>query len=327
MLKIKYEETKRIRNLLNEIEALRIVFDNYPSSPSVEEEIRRQSLLKSSVFSARVEGNPLTEKTLNSISKKEEDKKLHKIEVFNLLAAYKYVYFGKTPKELTSNFLFKLHKITMNNISGFAGKLRREPWAIFNQAGIAVYLAPPFLQLPELIKNYLKIINSKKYPVPVSAAIAQFLLEKIHPFADGNGRVGRLVSVYVLNSHNYSFKGMVSFEEYIDEHREQYYMALEPDRDIHEFVEFFLLSLISQAKKVLESLNNKDLKASSDLLLPRRREILSIIKDHPECSFDFISRRFSEVNKKTLHYDLGRLIKQGMVQKIGATRGSLYKAK
>lgn len=66
---------------------------------------------------------------------------------------------------------------------------------------------------------------------------------------------------------------------------------------------------------------------SPDLLLPRRREILAIIKDHPESSFDFISRRFSEVNKKTLHYDLGRLIKQGLVQKIGATRGSLYKAK
>jgi len=63
-----------------------------------------------------------------------------------------------------------------------------------------------------------------------------------------------------------------------------------------------------------------------DFLLPRRREILETIKDHPGCSFDFIRRRFSSVNPKTLHYDMGQLLKKGFILKVGGTRGAIYKA-
>jgi len=64
-----------------------------------------------------------------------------------------------------------------------------------------------------------------------------------------------------------------------------------------------------------------------DFLLPRRREILEIIKDHPYCSFDFISRRFLNVNPKTLHYDLKQLQEKGFLIKAGKTRGAKYKAR
>jgi len=51
---------------------------------------------------------------------------------------------------------------------------------------------------------------------------------------------------------------------------------------------------------------------------------LEVIQDHPQCSFDFISRRFPGINPKTLHYDLGQLVKQGLVRKLGVTRGAVY---
>lgn len=60
MLKHRYKETKEIRKLLNEIEAYKIVFKTITPLPNIEENIRRESLLKSSLFSARIEGNPLT---------------------------------------------------------------------------------------------------------------------------------------------------------------------------------------------------------------------------------------------------------------------------
>jgi DeoR/GlpR family transcriptional regulator of sugar metabolism len=75
----------------------------------------------------------------------------------------------------------------------------------------------------------------------------------------------------------------------------------------------------------LEKLKNQQTELPEEALLPRRREILAIIKDHPYCSFDFITRRFSGVNQKTIHYDLNQLQKQGFAQKIGKTRGSVYK--
>jgi len=57
----------------------------------------------------------------------------------------------------------------------------------------------------------------------------------------------------------------------------------------------------------------------------RRQEIVYIISDHPNCSFDFLQRRFPAVNPKTLHYDIKKLIDLSLIIKVGATRGALYK--
>lgn len=119
--------------------------------------------------------------------------------------------------------------------------------------------------------------------------------------------MGRLISAYVLRKGGYSFKGLISFEEFIDNNKEVYYQALEPSKDTSQFVEFFLESLVSQANSFLEELKNKKVELPEDSLLPRRREIFEVIKDHPYCSFNFISRRFAAVNVKTLHYDLLQL--------------------
>lgn len=61
-------------------------------------------------------------------------------------------------------------------------------------------------------------------------------------------------------------------------------------------------------------------------LSPRREEILAIITDHPNCSFDFLARRFPSLNPKTLHYDLLQLQKKGILKKLGTTRAVVYRA-
>lgn len=62
-------------------------------------------------------------------------------------------------------------------------------------------------------------------------------------------------------------------------------------------------------------------------LLPRRQEIFAIITDHPYITFDAIARRFPATPKRTLAYDIASLIKQGLVQKHGVTRGVCYTVK
>lgn len=324
MLKYRFKETQEIKKLLIEIEALRILFDQLKTLPHIEENLRRASLLKSALFSARVEGNPLNYGNVEYSSETENGSDLKKIEVFNLLRAYRFVYGAKTPKQLSSNFINKIHQIAMKNISPDAGKIRNQPWAIFNQAGIAIYLAPAPFRLPELMKEFVRVSQGLKYEILVKAAILQFLFEKIHPFADGNGRVGRLISAYILNSGKYGFRGIVSMEEIIDKNRESYYQVLEPSLDTTKFVEFFLESFIEQAKLVLGKLGKQKETLPEEYLLPRRREILEIIKDHPYSSFDFISRRFPVINPKTLHYDLGQLQEKGFIIKAGKTRGATY---
>jgi len=313
MVKYKFKETKKIRELLIKIEALKIVFDQIKVLPGIEQNIQRQSLLKSALYSARIEG---------IFSKSEK-----KLEVSNLLSAYKYIYSVKSPKKLSLNFIKKLHELVMKKLSARPGSWRDEAWAIFNQAGVAVYLAPPAQDLPDLMSEFLRISNNLKWEGPIKAGIIQFLFEKIHPFADGNGRVGRLLSTAVMNKGGFGFRGLVSVEEIIDKNRETYYRCLEPSNDTTFFVEFFLESFIKQAEQIFIKLNQKTQEVPEDSLLPRRREILEIIRDHPYSSFDFISRRFSAINPKTLHNDLNKLQKHGLIIKAGKTRAATYKAK
>lgn len=327
MLKFKYHETAAIKKLLIELEALKIVFEQAKSLPQFEENLRRESLLKSALFSARVEGNPLDLEKIKFASEEEKTTDIKILEVFNLLRAYRLVLSPKAPKKLTLTFIKKLHQITMKNISSDTGKFRNQPWAIFNQAGVAIYLTPAPFRLPKLMPDYIQTNLNLKYEIPINVAISQFLFEKIHPFVDGNGRVGRLISAYIMKNGGYGFRGLVSVEEMIDKNREDYYQALEPSQDTNLFVEFFLKSFVEQAKLVLGKLGEKREELPEDYLLPRRREILDIIVSHPYCSFDFISRRFPAVNPKTLHYDLKQLQEKGFIIKAGKTRGVTYKAR
>lgn len=324
MLEYRYQETRKTKAYLVRLDVLRQVFESLPSFPNLEENLRRESLLHSSVFSARIEGNPLTPAHIHHAMKaaKGDDKK---IEIFNLLRAYRQIVASGTKKTLSIPFILKLHALVMRGLSFDAGHFRQEPWAVFNQAGVAVHIAPSPSDLRQLMDEFIRIVNTSRYSAPVTAALSQFLFEKIHPFADGNGRVGRLLSAHLLRAGKYGMKGLIPLEEFIDGHREQYYEALEPTRNATPFVEFFLNGLIVQSEIVLKKFQQADL-SPTDSLFPRRREIIEILKDHPLCSFNFISRRFPAVNPKTLHYDLLKLQENGYIKKIGKTRGSVYRA-
>ena len=63
---------------------------------------------------------------------------------------------------------------------------------------------------------------------------------------------------------------------------------------------------------------------SEENFLPRRREILNIIRDHQTVSFNFLKRRFINVPNSTLHYELQQLIKSGLVRKLGRALCALY---
>lgn len=319
MISYHFTKSKDIEKYLIELEAIKINFEYLKSIPELEEKIRRDSRLKSALYSARIEGNPLHPSEI--IQNDSND--LYQVEVKNLHKAYNFIYQSESNKNLSVELIKELHLKTMQGLSNMAGKFRQEPWAIFDQNGNAIHLAPPYFKVPELIQEFVNYINNLSDHPTIISAISQFIFEKIHPFADGNGRAGRLISTYILKQNNYHLRGLIHFEEYTDNHRQAYYYALEPSSDMTEFIEYFLKSLVSTAKIILKQLQNP---ATAGKSLPfRRQEILNIITDHPNSSFDFLQRRFSTVNSKTLHYDIKKLIDLSLVIKIGSTRGALYK--
>jgi len=320
-----YKDTEEIKKLLIDIEATKLVFNQISTTPEIEDDIRRQSLLHSAVYSARIEGNTLNIDQVKNINL--HTKNDQKLEIFNILSTHRYVHHLPSSQTLTLDLIKEIHSRIMHHLNYLAGKFRQEPWAIFNSAGYVIYLAPTPLKIPQLMNEYVAYLSGLKFHPCIVSAFAQFVFEKIHPFADGNGRTGRLISVFLLQQSGYDFRHLLSLEEYIDKHREIYYDTLESETDITGFVKFFLQSILNSSQNILQKIHHSQTapaKNSPGLPL-RRQEILNIVQDHPFCSFNFISRRFPAINPKTLHYDLKQLINLGLLQKIGVSRGVTYK--
>lgn len=319
----KYFLTPKITQFLQSIEASKEVINTVQIPIEVETNIRRQSTLKSSLFSARVEGNPLT---LEDLSKK-PSKDQKKQEVFNILEALNLIH-QKGSKDLTTKQILELHKIVMSHLTekDSLGNFRTDTGAIFNNAGIAIYLPPRPSQLISLMKKLVNFINSsKEIFVPIRACLTHYSFEKIHPFLDGNGRVGRLLIQAVLQKSGYGMKGLIPIEEYLDNNRSEYYSALEDtEKDVTDYLEFMLEAIEKTALKAKELVLEKQQVEPEDYLLPRRAEILNIIREHRLVTFDSISRRFISIPGRTLSYDLKKLQDAGLIKKRGTTKGVYY---
>lgn len=319
----KYSLTPKISEALQSIEGSKQVIDSITIPLEVEQNIRRLSTLKSSLFSARIEGNPLTLEEIQRNPSKNQKKQ----EVFNILKALNWVY-QRNARDLTFKDILSLHKMVMEGLIEVTdlGKFRINIEAIFNSAGIAIYLPPRPSQILPLTNHLIKFINSSKEQfIPIKACLAHYIFEKIHPFLDGNGRVGRLLFQLVLANGRYDMKGLLSIEEYLDNHRSQYYLSLnEPEKDVTDYLEFMLEAIAETAEKAKKLVLEKQQINIEDLLLPRRAEILNIIKDHGLISFNTLKRRFLGVNERTLRYDLKKLQDQGLIKKRGATKGVYY---
>lgn len=317
-----HNKTLLVEAHIFELEALKKAFSYLRVAPKTVLYLRRVSILKSALYSARIEGSPLQ---LEDVSHENlaTAKTKRKLEVANIARGFSFLD-KQSGQPFTIGFLKELHGVILSSLSGQAGRLRQEESAIFNQAGVAVYLAPAPQQIIPLIEKLLAYCHGGIDHPAVCAAVSHIWFEKIHPFLDGNGRVGRLLAQAILRKDGYDLGGIVPLEEYLDEHRDAYYSALSRDTgDVTEFVEFFLGALVHQAKKTLEQATAPIASYRAELL-PRRAEILDIIGDHKTMSFDGIARRFRAVSAGTIHYDLAYLVKHGYIKKLGSTRGAVY---
>ncbi|OGG04825.1 hypothetical protein A2Z33_05955 [Candidatus Gottesmanbacteria bacterium RBG_16_52_11] len=317
-----YSLTPQINSLLYEIDVLKAAYSLHPVPTEREILLRRKTLLKSSLYSARIEGNNLNTDDLDNLDLTSEDRE--KTEIANLVSAYEKLP-GLTVGALSEDTITLLHRIVLTGISPDAGHLRTDESAIYNQSGTAAYLTPAPRTIPFYLTGLYDYVNRSTDPIPVVTGTAHIWIEKIHPFSDGNGRVGRLLSALILMKGGYDFGGLVPLEEYLDAHRDAYYFKLGRDRqDVTEFIGFFLNALLEQARISLKLAREPEKADPYAHLLPRRGEIMRIIRDHRMVSFDFLSRRFRAVPQRTLHYDLAQLVKSGLIRKMGSTRGVQY---
>ena len=316
-----YQITPEILELIVKIDSYRLFFRDKKIPEEIKNNIQRISLLKTSVFSARIEGNPLTLENVETSKDKQK-----RIEIFNILeTAENIIRTVKPNQQINIRIIKDTHSLVMKNLSPDNGRFRKEMSAIFNQAGIAIYTTPPPEKITTLLTQLLQYINSneEKFPL-ITALISHLIFEKIHPFLDGNGRVGRLLIFAVLKAKNYDSGLFVPFEEYLDTHKSDYYYYLETGlKNTNEYLIFMLTAFLSQIEDLKKRVEIEEKKQY--ILSPRLEIIYYLIKDHRAVSFDFIKRRFIKVPARTLRYDLKKLADKNLIIKIGKTKGAFYK--
>ena len=183
--------------------------------------------------------NAIEGSELNSLEVKEileEDKwpaeksKQDIAEAYGVSESIKYI--RETKEELSIELIKKIHQIVFKNSKSFAGQLRKsgEEVVVKNRLGEIVHEGAPQSRvlhlLSELVEWYQD--HNKSYPGLILAAVVHNQFENIHPFRDGNGRVGRILLNYVLLKHklppiNIDFKN-----------RAEYYASLQAYQKKHD---------------------------------------------------------------------------------------------
>ncbi|HEX7017923.1 MAG TPA: Fic family protein, partial [Patescibacteria group bacterium] len=309
------------------VTALATALRSLPITDDHKQHLHHLQTLKSSLFSARIEGN-----TLSLIKAKDIDlshpKDVSQLEVSNLLKAEAHL--KKLVIPLTEKQLLELHTIVLKGLSPNAGSFRHESSAIFDGVGNIVYLTPSPSEMKNMVTVLLEQINAPIAPSDrylLTIAACHYYFEKTHPFLDGNGRVGRILIQYQLRQSQLFNSFILPIDEYFNLNKAEYYYYLEKNtRQIEGWISFFLEGLSWAMTKILEDAKALVTEKYQLRLLPRRQEILEIIKDHPQSSLDFICRRFPTIPKRTIQYDVQQLIKENVVIKLGKTRGVVYQA-
>lgn len=159
---------------------------------------------------------------------------------------------------LSLRLIRRTHEILMNNVRGehkTPGEFRTsQNWIGGSSLADAAYIPPHVSDLSDLLDDFEKFLHNDNILVPhlIRCALAHYQFETIHPFQDGNGRIGRLLITLYLVSNNLLLKPTLYLSEFLEKHRGQYYDALTRVResnDISHWVRFFLQAVIDTSEK------------------------------------------------------------------------------
>ena len=158
---------------------------------------------------------------------------------------------------LCNRLICEIHKILLSGVRGkykTPGEMRKsQNWIGGSKPSDAVYVPPNIVDLPDLMSDLEKFINADNWNVPnlIKIAILHYQFETIHPFLDGNGRIGRLIIPLYLLDKNMLSKPCFYISDFFEKHRTEYYDALNRVRlnnDLIGWIKFFLRAVIETAK-------------------------------------------------------------------------------
>jgi Fic family protein len=283
-------------------------------------ELRKKNRIKTIHSSLEIEGNTLSIEKITAIveNKRVIGPKKDILEVKNAIAVYDYLD-KLNPYEFES--FCAAHGILMNGLVESAGKLRSKPVGIVKGSKVA-HISPPSKMLKPLMNDLFDYLKNDDDLILIKSCVFHYEIEFIHPFIDGNGRMGRLWQTLILKD-SYPVFEFLPLETLIKERQEQYYESLGKSDNTGEstlFIEF-MLDVILESLEELLNIQNVSLTNIDRINLFR-----SIIKNNYFTRKEYL-KNFREISPATASRDLNYAVENGIIEKIGDKNTTRYKYK
>ncbi len=313
-----YDITSKILQFITRIsEKIGEINANLLDKPSPK--LRKQNRIKTIHNSLKIEGNTLTEKQITAIIENkrvigpEKDIKevINTIEVYNNIENFKY-HNGK-------DFL-KAHKTIMNGLIKNPGKYRKQGVGIVKGTKVE-HIAPPHGNVPYLMNDLFKYLKDKNELSLIKSCVFHYEMEFIHPFLDGNGRMGRLWQTLILKAEYPVFE-FIPLETLISKSQKEYYEALsESDKKGKStiFIEY-MLGIINNSLEDILKFGSRKL---------NQTDRINYFKELDNKGFtrkDYMNI-FKEISSATASRDLIKGVELEIFVKIGEKNKTKYRLK
>ncbi len=215
--------------------------------------------------SSRIEGTQasLSDLFFFEAAESEEPKVPDVREVRNYVRAMEYGIKRVQELPISTRLICEIHDILMRGVRGehlTPGELRRsQNW--IGPAGCslneAAFVPPPVEEMGKALSDWEKYLHSDPAETPlIQCALMHYQFEAIHPFLDGNGRVGRLLITFFLCEKEFLTQPLLYLSEFFDKHRDEYYsrlLAVSQKGEWRGWIDFFLRGVAHEAQDAIAS--------------------------------------------------------------------------
>jgi len=299
---------------------------------------------REAVASSAIEGTRATldevlkfeaiEEKPNPEEKHKERRKIDDIlEVRNYEMAMRVALEELKKRPIGENLLKSAHKVLLSSVRGSnksIGNFRKE------QVSVGDYIPPVHTEISALIDNWEKYINgSLEEDVLIRIGIAHYQFEAIHPFLDGNGRIGRLIVPLFLCQEGTLKEPVLYISHYLEAHKVEYQRLLhkvDTDKDWIAWLSFFLTAIEVHARetaKLAEEIQNLYERLKNEVVIEIRSKysmaVLDIIFSHPIVSARTIIRAIDAKSKGTTYSLIEKFVEAGVLREMSMPgREKLY---
>jgi len=330
-----------------DIEAQRVVIDQSKILPAKEIVLRKRAAIEATRSSTGIEGNPLTmhEVELVLSGQKVTASERFISEVVNYKKSLEYIEKrSKDNKPLLVHDALFVHAIVMNNLlqPSKIGALRKTSIYIvdvMNKKEIVRYEGPDSKKIRSLLDDlfeWMKQMQGKLHPILISG-IFHYEFVSIHPFADGNGRVTRLLTLLYLYQCGFGFRNILVPDSYYFADRHKYYSALsnakkyvsQSKADLTAWLEYFVYGMHQAVSDISRKISVVSLPEHSHDVVTLSEEdyqLIEFITSVQKADIEVIENAI-RMPKRTLQRKLQRLVQVGILARIGKGPATVYQLK